>query len=134
MRAASAGDGRPALQVLDGGASNSRQSDTSVASTASGFDTVRLRFRRQEGAYHQAKVAHAAVHARGELRRTTNGITVGAYPDGLVTIEGRLAALLYGEDDHRLLGADDFVRAPGAAADLFVLDLDAAPVGFRRCQ
>jgi len=127
-------DGRPALRVLDGGASNSRQSDTSVASAASGFDTVRLRFRRQEGAYHQAKVAHAAVHARGELRRTANGITIGAYPDGLVTIEARLAALHYGEDDHRLLGADEFTRAPEAAADLFGLELEAAPVGVGRAD
>jgi hypothetical protein len=74
------------------------------------------------------------VHARGELRRTTNGITVGAYPDGLVTVEARLAALLHGEDDHRLLGADEFVRAPEAAADLFGLDLDAAPVGVGRAD
>jgi hypothetical protein len=131
---APSGDGRPALELLDGGASNSRQSDTSVASTASGFDTVRLRFRHQERAYEQAKAARSAVHARGELRRTTNGITVGAYPDGLVTIETRLAALLYGEDDHRLLGADDFVRAPEAAADLFGLDPDAAPVGVGRAD
>lgn len=130
----SPGDGHPALLVLEGGASNSRQSDTSVASTASGFDTVRLRFRQQEGAYHQAKVGRAALHARGELRRTANGITIGAYPDGLVTIEGRLAALLYGEEDHRLIGADDFVRAPEAAADLFGLELAAAPVGVGRAD
>ena len=134
MTVAPSGDGRPALELLEGGASNSRQSDTSVASAASGFDTIRLRFRRQEDAYHQAKVAHAALHARGELRRTANGLTIGAYPDGLVTIEGRLAALLYGEEDHRLLGADDFVRAPEAAADLFGLDLDAAPVGIGRAD
>ena len=128
------GDGHPALQVLEGGASNSRLSDTGVAYAGSGFDTVRLRFRRQEGAYYQARVAHAALHARGELRRTAGGITIGAYPDGLVTVEGRLAALLYGEDDHRLLGADDFGRAPQAAADLFGLDLDAEPVGVGRAD
>jgi hypothetical protein len=131
---ARSGDGHTALQILEGGASNSRQSDTSVASAASGFDTVRLRFRQQECAYHQAKVAHAAIHARGELRRTANGITIGAYPDGLVTIEARLAALLYGEDDHRLLGVEEFLRAPEAAADLFGLDLGAAPVGVGRAD
>jgi catechol 2,3-dioxygenase-like lactoylglutathione lyase family enzyme len=32
------GDGRPALQVLEGGVSNSRLSDTSVAFAGSGFD------------------------------------------------------------------------------------------------
>jgi hypothetical protein len=36
--------------------------------------------------------------------------------------------------DHRLLGAEDFVRAPEAAADLFALDLDAAPVGVGRAD
>ena len=128
------GDGHPALHVLEGGASNSRLSDTGVAYAGSGFDTVRLRFRRQEAAYHQARVAHAALHARGELRRTAGGMTIGAYPDGLVTVEGRLAALLYGEGDHRLLGADDFVRAPEVAADLFGLELDAAPIGVGRAD
>ena len=34
------GDGRPALEVLEGGVSNSRLSDTSVAFAGSGFDTV----------------------------------------------------------------------------------------------
>jgi hypothetical protein len=131
---APSGDGRPALTVLEGGVSNSRLSDTSVAFAGSGFDTVRLRFRRQEGAYHQAKAHHSALQARGELRRTVKAITIGAYPDGLVTVEGRLAALLHGEEDHRLLGADDFVRAPEAAADLFGLDLDAAPVGVGRAD
>lgn len=134
MTVTRSGDGRPALQVLEGGVSNSRLSDTSVAFAGSGFDTVRLRFRRQEGAYHQAKAHHAALHARGELRRTANGITIGAYPDGLVTVEGRLAALLYGEEDHRLLGADEFMRAPEAAADLFELDVDAVPVGVGRAD
>jgi hypothetical protein len=62
------------------------------------------------------------------------GITVGAYPDGLVTVEGRLAALLYGQADHRLLAAEDFVRSPEAAADLLGLDLDAAPVGVGRAD
>jgi hypothetical protein len=75
-----------------------------------------------------------ATQARGELRRTANGVTIGAYPDGLVTVEGRLAALLHGEEDHRLLGADDFVRAPEAAGDLFGLDVDAAPVGVGRAD
>jgi len=131
---APAGNGHRPLQVLEGGASNSRLSDTGVAYAGSGFDTIRLRFRQQEGAYLKARVAHAALHARGELRRTTGAITIGAYPDGLVTVEGRLAALLYGEDDHRLLGADDFVRAPEAAAELFGLDLDAAPVGVGRAD
>lgn len=134
MTAVPSGDERPALELLDGGASNSRLSDTSVAFAGSGFDTVRLRFRRQEGAYYQARAHHAALHARGELRRTVNGITVGAYPDGLVKVEGRLAALLYGEEDHRLLGTDDFVHAPEAAADLFGLDLGAAPVGVGRAD
>ena len=128
------GDGRPELRVLEGGVSNSRLSDTSVAFAGSGFDTVRLRFRRQEEAYHQAKARNSALHARGELRHTANGVTIGAYPDGLVTVEGRLAALLYGEEDHRLLGADDFIRAPEAAADLFALDLAAAPVGVGRAD
>jgi hypothetical protein len=79
-------------------------------------------------------VARAALHARGELRRTAGGVTVGAYPDGLVTVEGRLAALLYGEEDHRLLDAADFIRAPEAAADLLGLELDAAPVGVGRAD
>ena len=130
----SEGGGPPALRVIAGGASNSRLSDTCVAPAGSGFDTVRLRFRQQEDAYYRARVAHAAVHARGELRRTVGGVTVGAYPDGLVTVEGRLAALLYGEADHRLLGADEFRRAPQAAADLFGLDIDASPVGVGRAD
>jgi hypothetical protein len=40
-------------------------------------------------------------------------------------VEGRLAALLHGEDDHRLLGPDDFLQAPGAAAELAGLPADS---------
>lgn len=123
------------LQVLEGGVSNSRLTDTGVAYAAgSGFDTVRLRFRQQEGAYDRARAARASLHARGELRHTVGGVTVGSYPEGLVTVEGRLAALLYGEHDHRLLGPEEFVRAPEAAADMFGLNVGASPVGVGRAD
>jgi hypothetical protein len=115
----------------EGGVSNSRPS---LKIETAGFDTVRLRFRSQEKAYTTAKAMGAAMHARGELRHTVAGVTVGAYPDGLVTVEGRLAALLHGEDDHRLLDGAAFERAPEAAAAFAGLDLDAAPVGVGRAD
>jgi hypothetical protein len=124
------GPGAPSLTVLDGGgASNSRPTATSCRPGAAGFDTVRVRLRDQDGAYDRARGSGAALQARGELRLTRGGVTVGAYPDGLVTVEGRLAALLHGEDDHRLLGPEALNDAPAAAAELFGGDPRGAAIG-----
>jgi hypothetical protein len=94
---------------------------------------VRFRFRGQEGAYERAKSLRWAQHAHGELRDSRDGVTVGAYADGLVTVEGRLAALLHGPDDHRLVSADGFRSAPAVAAERFGLSL-AQPVGVGRAD
>jgi len=122
---------RSGLRLVQGGASNSRPTDNRVSA---GVDTLRLRFRGQEGAYEAHKGLGAAIHARGELRVTRGGVTVGAYPDGLVTVEGRLAAMLYGEEDHRLCGPADLERAPQAVADLLGISEGGEPAGVGRCD
>ncbi len=123
----------PSHLTLVGGASNSRPSATTCTPGGAGFDTIRLRYRQQEGAYDRARGLDHAVMARGEVRRTVEGVTLGAYPDGLVTVEGRLAAILHGQDDHRLLDAAALCGAPDAAADLFGLDA-RQPVGVGRAD
>jgi hypothetical protein len=66
--------------------------------------------------------------ARGELRKTTGGVTVGVSP-GLVTVEGRLAAMLNGPDDHRLLPPAQLEEAVVLWADTLGVDADRAEVG-----
>jgi hypothetical protein len=117
---------QPALRLVEGGASNSRPSPTTWTHGGAGFDTVRLRFRDQEHAYELARRSGNALHARGELRRCVDGVTIGTYPDGMVYVEGRLAALLHGPDDHRLLSAAELTRAPAVAAERFRLDATLA--------
>jgi len=119
---------QPALRLVEGGASNSRPSPATWTTGGAGFDTIRLRFREQEHAYDRARRSGNALHARGELRRREHGVTLGAYPDGMVYVECRLAALLHGADDHRLLSAAEFTRAPAVAAKRFGLDA-TRPVG-----
>ena len=123
----------PALRLVEGGASNSRPSPATWTHGGAGFDTIRLRFREQEHAYERARRSGTALHARGELRRRVDGVTVGTYPDGMVYVEGRLAALLNGADDHRLLPAAEFTRAPAVAAERFGLD-EMRPVGVARAD
>src|SRR5262249_53804908 len=89
-------------------------------------DTVRLRFRDpaygpqlRPGGDHGWSLA-----ARGELRKTSGGVTVGLSP-GLVTVEGRLAAMIHGESDHRLLPGDELGEAVGLWADTLGLAPEA---------
>lgn len=112
----------PELRLIRGGATNSRPTATSgrdVRRGGVGFDTVRYRFRGElrdvyEGLRARPDVARGP---RGEVRRRVDGSArVEAYPDGLVTVEGRLAALLHGEQDHRLLGPGELVEGVEAAA------------------
>lgn len=107
-------DNRPNLTLLEGGASNSR---LTAKSGTPGVDTVRYRFRDQTERYlglqYEAGVQHGA---RGEVRRTEGGVTVGAYPDGLVYVEGRLAAILNGEQDHSLRPGSELRAGAEAAA------------------
>lgn len=118
------------LRAIQGGFSNSRP----TASTCrSGFDTVRLRYRghrdRFEGLAIETGVSH---HARGEVRRVEDGISVGAFPDGMVYAEGRVAAILYGQDDHRLCTLAELHEAAHLAArraGLPIHDLDDVALG-----
>lgn len=104
------------LRAIEGGSSNSRP----TASTCrSGFDTVRYRYRENRdrflGLGVEMGVAH---HARGEVRRSEAGVTVGAFPDGHVYVEGRVAAILYGQDDHRLCSLAELNEAAHLAAGI----------------
>lgn len=119
------------LRLIQGGASNSRLTATSGRATRAGFDTVRFRLRCPSEVYEGFE---GELYQRGEKRRSDGGVTVGAYPDGLVTVEGRLAALLYGEEDHRLCGPDELLAGESAAAAAAGVDDVVEIAGVGRCD
>jgi hypothetical protein len=122
--------GKPPLTVLEGGVSNSRPLPDSW--NGAGVDTVRFRFRGD--AHGHARFARSGANnegPRGELYRQEDGVRVGAYRDGTLYVEGRLAAVLRGRDDHALLpvaalreGAEMASRRFG-----FPVDVSIASVG-----
>lgn len=109
---------RPHLTPLEGGRSNSRPSLKSETPGEPGLDTARLRFRAEPGlaeALRHRLPADWCLQARGELRRTKDGVTVGAFPDGLAYVEGRVHALV-GEPENVALAEP---RVLVEAADLW---------------
>ncbi len=106
---------RPGLRLIEpqGGGTSSRPDDKNVVA---GVDTLRLRWREDREVYERWRRRPQGCYegARGELwdRLPGTGARVGVLPDGLVYVEGRVAALLHGEDDHSLVPAG---RLPLAA-------------------
>jgi hypothetical protein len=92
-----------------GGVSNSRlglKSETGFTVGDPGLDTVRLRFRSPEPVQERLREKGVVQgHARGELRRSSGGVTVGAFPDGMVYVEGRVASLFGTPESHALAPA-----------------------------
>jgi hypothetical protein len=101
-----------------GGVSNSRPTDKSVVTLGEvGLDTVRLRFREAESAQERLRaVGVVTQQARGELRRSKDGVTVGSFPDGMVYVEGRVANLV-GREDAGLQASGTLVEAEGLWRD-----------------
>jgi hypothetical protein len=122
------GAGRHLSLVEGGGASNSRPTDTNVRPRpGAGFDTVRFRYREQRDVYERARASgRAAIHARGELRRVVDGVTLGAFPSGMAYVEGRAAAILNGSEDHGLVDVSTLETAALAGADLVGADANSA--------
>jgi len=88
------------LRAIEGGSSNSRPTP---GSWNHGIDTVRYRFRGD--AYGKEKFARTGPYqegARGELYRQTGGLRLGATREGMLYVEGRLAAIVHGQHDHSL--------------------------------
>jgi hypothetical protein len=80
---------------------------------------VRLRYRDPErGLYERLRVNNRRQEgARGELRVSQGSVRWGAYPDGLSYCEGRVAAMLDGDDAHYLASAAQLVDAADVFAD-----------------
>jgi hypothetical protein len=108
--------------VEPGGSTNSRPSAKNGAlGTAHGVDTVRFRFREGNDAYLRLRSRPDGCEqgVRGELWWREGAARVGVYPDGLVTVEGRAAALVAGDrGDHSLLEPGRLLLAERAAAGL----------------
>ena len=121
----------PDLRVLEGGASNSRPTPESW--NGSGIDTVKFRF-RGDVAGHE-RFARSGPHRegpRGELYRQEDGVRLGAYRDGTLYAEGRLAALVNGSDDHSLLPIAALHDGAAAVRERFGFQIDATAVAVGR--
>lgn len=98
------------LTLHQGGSSNSRPSPEF---RTAGLDTVRIRFRgvHPDDFQRFRRNKNPQLVQRGEFRSTEGGVTVGHWSDGRAYIEGRVAAILHGKDDHRLLWRGDLMDA-----------------------
>lgn len=115
----------PDLRLVEGGVSNSRPLPESW--NGAGVDTVRYRFRGDVDGH--ARFARACPHhegPRGELYRQEDGVRVGAFRDGTLYVEGRLAALLNGPDDHSLLPVASVRDGAGMGSKRFGFPVDAS--------
>jgi len=111
------------LRAIEGGSSNSRPSPESW--NRRGIDTVRYRFRGD--AYGKQRFALSGPYqegARGELYRQDEGIRLGAARDGMLYVEGRLAAILNGPEDHSLQPVGAIGEGATAASCQFGFDVD----------
>jgi hypothetical protein len=118
---------RARLTALAGGASNSRPSLTSETPGTAGLDTARLRFRADstiQRELHERLPGEWQTQARGELRRTRAGVTVGTYPDGLVYVEGRVRSLVGDPDNAELAPAAALGEAGVMWRDTLGLDVE----------
>jgi hypothetical protein len=111
--------------VIEGGVSNRRPTPGSW--NGAGVDTVRFRFR---GDVHgHERFARSGLHRegpRGEVYRQEDGIRLGAFRDGTLYAEGRLAALVNGSDDHSLLPIAALSDGAAAARERFGFAVDAS--------
>jgi hypothetical protein len=113
----------PALTVIEGGSSNSRPIPESWSRR--GIDTVRYRFRSDsEGKLRFTNWWDYKEGPRGEVYRTEDGIRTGAYHDGTLYAEGRLANFLYGPEDHSLPPASALGAGAQRATERFGFPVD----------
>lgn len=101
-----------------GGSTNSRPS--AIFGTRAGVDTIRVRLRESNAAFLRLREQGLwNLGARGEHWQKRGSARVGVYPDGMVYVEGRAAAILSGDpDDHRLLEPGQLLPAAQAAVRL----------------
>jgi hypothetical protein len=100
----------------EGGGTNSRPSFT--GETNVGADTLRLRSRSSSGAYERIGRLTHREGPRGERWLKTEGVRVGAYPDGLTYAESRAAVMLAGPEAHGLCSAAEVAGASERAVGL----------------
>jgi hypothetical protein len=105
---------------VQGGRANSRPTlrNESALGADHGIDTVRFRFREGREAYESLRRHPEGVHdgARGAVSRPGGLGWVFAYPDGMVAVEGRAAALASSSaENHGLLPPADLALAEQAA-------------------
>jgi hypothetical protein len=115
----------PSLTVIAGGVSNSRPTPESW--NGAGVDTVRFRFRGDVRGH--ARFASAGPHYEGprrELYGQDDGVRLGAFLDGTVYAEGRLAALLHGSENHTLLPVATLREGAEKASRRFGFPVDAS--------
>lgn len=141
MQTRSQGNGHPGLRLLppvgeihhpgsgaepqgsQGGASNSRPRLTSETPGQAGIDTLRLRWRCESGTQERLRgVGVTELRARSELRRSSGGVTVGTFPDGLVYVEGRVCSLLGDPESDELASASAVVQAEELWRETLELD------------
>lgn len=121
----------PDLRLVEGGVSNSRPLPESW--NGAGVDTVRFRFRGDLNGH--ARFARSGPHSegpRGELYRQEDGVRVGAFRDGTLYVEGRLAAMLRGAHDHSLLPVSALRAGAETASQRFGFTVDASDTGIGR--
>ena len=119
------------LQAIEGGLSNSRPTPESW--NRRGIDTIRYRFRGD--AHGKERFARSGPYnegARGELYRQEHGIRLGAARDGMLYVEGRLAAILHGSDDHSLQPLSAVPAGATAASEHFGFHVDASAAALGR--
>jgi hypothetical protein len=121
----------PDLRLVEGGVSNSRPLPESW--NGAGVDTVRFRYR---GDVHgHERFARSGPHVegpRGELYRQEDGVRVGAFRDGTLYAEGRLAAVLRGPGDHSLLPVDALPDGAEQARQRFGFAVDGSTAALGR--
>jgi hypothetical protein len=115
----------PELRLVEGGASNSRPIPESW--NGAGVDTVRFRFRGDlDGHNRFARSAPYQEGPRGELYRQEDGVRLGAFRDGTLYVEGRLAALVQGSGDHSLLPTSALFEGARVGSERLGFDVDAS--------
>jgi hypothetical protein len=104
-----------------------------------GYDTTRLRYRDDVDAWGALGRIDHREGARGERWAMREGVRIGAYRDGLAYVEGRVAAIVHGRDDHRLCSRDELETAAERGAELLaeagvLVDVDASTARVGRCD
>jgi hypothetical protein len=108
----------PALRAIEGGGATNSRPSPPIRTALAGLDTIRQRHRLTEDAYLTLGRHPHQDGPRGARRLSVGGVRVEGFPDGLVTVEARVAHLLDGPDAHYLGGPDQLLDASAAAVHL----------------